>query len=160
MLRQATLELLFCLMGIADGVADSPVSFRVKQISCSIELSMLKAPNAYLVAVVQHPGKTQCDGSVCIETFSVVKVLASGGGHSTQLTSISHSVAYISREDTGGRSNGTNSIGVYIPARSGELYTLLSQTFPANPEIVAEYEQAIALAKTAPAGAPHCGKAF
>jgi hypothetical protein len=160
MLRQPTLGLLFCLMGIADGIADSPVSFRVKQISCSIELSMLKAPNAYLVAVVQHPGKAQCDGSVCIETFSVVKVLASGGGHSTQPTSISHSVAYINREDTGGRSSGTKSIGVYIPARSGELYTLLSQTFPAIPEVVAEYEQAIALAKTAPVGAPRCSKAF
>ena len=145
-------------MGIADGVADSPVSFRVKQISCSIELSMRKAPNAYLVAVVQHPGETQCDGSFCIETFSVVEVLASGGGHSTQPTTISLSVAYNNRDDTGGHSNGTKSIGVYIPARSGELYGLLSQTFPAIPDVVAEYEQAIALAKTAPVGAPHCNK--
>jgi hypothetical protein len=160
MRSQPTLGLLFCLMGVADGVADSPVSFLVKQISCSIELSMRNAPNAYLVAVVQYPGKTQCDGSVCIETFSVVKVLASGGGHSTQPTSISLSVAYDNRDDTGGHSNGTTSIGVYIPARSGELYLLLSQTSPAIPDVVADYEQAIALAKTAPAGAPHCGKAF
>lgn len=156
MLKQPTMGLLFCLMGIADGVADSPVSFAVKQVSCSIELSMRKAPNAYLVAMVQQPGETQCDERGCIETFSVIRVLASGGGRSTQPTSISLSVASNNRDDTTGHSNGSKSIGVYIP--SGELYELLSQTLPAIPDVVAEYEQAIALAKTAPLGAPHCSK--
>ncbi len=158
MLKQPTLGLLFCLMGIADGVADSPVSVAVKRASCSIELSMSRAPNAYLVAMVQHPGERQCDGSGCRETFSVIKVLAAGGGRSGQPTSISLVVEPKDRNEAGDHTNGTKSIRVYIPARGNKLYALLSETLPANSEVISNYEQAIAIAKAAPAGAPDCSK--
>ena len=59
MLKPETLGFLFSL-GIAHAIADSPGSVAIKKVSCSIELGMLKAPTAYLVAIVLRPGKRQC----------------------------------------------------------------------------------------------------
>jgi hypothetical protein len=158
MVKQSTLGILFSLLGIAHAVADSPGSVAVKKVSCSIELGMLKAPTAYLVAMVQRPGERQCDASGCIETLTVVKVLAAGGGIDAHPTSISLAISTNDRNDASEKSKGTKSVGVYIPARNSKLFALLSETLPANPDVIANYEQAIAVAKAAPAGAPDCSK--
>jgi hypothetical protein len=157
MLKQTTLGVLY-LLGIAHAVADSPVSVTVKKASCSIELAILEAPTAYLIAMVQRPDKRQCDTSGCLETLTVLKVLATGGGQDAHPTSISLAISTNNRNPTSQIYKSTKSVGVYIPARNSKLYALLSETLLANPDVIANYEQAIAVAKAAHAGAPDCSK--
>ncbi len=111
---------------------------------------MLKSPHAYLVAVIEHSGERKCDERVCIESSAVVEVLA-GGDRSAHLTTINLG---FSKTKADLPSKGRKDVGVYVP--NGKAYLDLSESYPASPDLIAKYQEAIALAKSTPDGSPHC----
>jgi hypothetical protein len=54
MTKPHALGFLIGFLWIATALADPETPFAVKQAACSIELSRLKSPDAYLVAVIEY----------------------------------------------------------------------------------------------------------
>ena len=155
MTKQQAVGFISCALWITTSVADSETSFSVRKKACSIELSMLKSPNAYLVAMVKHTEKAKCDDNSCLAKLAVIEVF-SAGDRSARLSSID--VGYsIKTRDNGGQYPEGRTIGVYVPAPNG-TYGWLIVTSPADSTVIAEYEQAVSLAALTPASAPHCEK--
>jgi hypothetical protein len=148
--------LLFCLISASTSIAESSADYSIRQASCSIELSMYQSPTHYLVAVVEHPGEMQCQGTKCVETLSIVRVLGSGVQRESPLGTIR-----ISFGATNGRPKnepypkGMRTVGVYVPDANTEFYALLSEAWPVS-EVVIWYEQGLKAALAAHTGAPDC----
>lgn len=146
--------LVLCLCWSTSGIADPA---KALQKACSIELSRLKAPHAYLVAIVSNTTPPNCDDIECTASLSVIKVLAAGD-QITDLSSINVSYSRTVRENGGGYPQG-ETIGVFVPALGGKTYAWLRVTSPASQRETAQYEQAIAMSESpTPLGALHCDK--
>jgi hypothetical protein len=138
----------------AGGLADAGPNVSVRQEACSVELAMHEAPHGYLVAVFEHTAERKCNERDCDERVAVVEVLKAGNP-SFERTSIN--VLFPAQKEYGGiYPAGTRYIGVYVPAASGTHYLNLSASYLASADLVAEYQEAIKLAESAPSGAPHC----
>ncbi len=149
MTKPHVLGFLIGSLWIATALADPETPFAVKQAACAIELSRLKSPDAYLVAVIERTGKPKCDDSPCIERVAVIEVLAAGE-RSAHLTSISIHLDRVFPPE------GSRSVGVYVPSPDGKSYLPFLGTIPVIPTVIADYRQAVELALSNRTGAPDC----
>src|SRR5262249_27744202 len=144
----------FLVMGNVRADAEgSPVS---NDKSCSIELSKIKSPDAYLVALVEDTGETKCNEKVCADRIAVIEVLAAGP-RSANLKAI-----YVGGSAEGHLAppKGHRAVGVYVLSSNPKIYLWMSKAqFPHSLEskIMEEYKEAVELANSV-SGAPHCRK--
>jgi len=156
MTNQQAVGFLICSLWIASGVADPEISSAAKKTACSVELSRFKSPHAYLVAIVEGTAQPQCNDNDCTQSLAIVRVLMAGD-RSAQLTSID--VGYsLKTRDNGGHYTKGKTVGVFVPAPDGKLFWWLTETVPADPTVIAEYEQAVEIVGSSPTGTPHCEK--
>jgi hypothetical protein len=76
MTKQRAVGFLTGFLWISSGVASSETTYAVKEKACSIELAMIKAPHAYLVAMVEHTEDPKCDVNYCLYRLAVNNVLS------------------------------------------------------------------------------------
>jgi hypothetical protein len=128
--------------------------------SCSIEVTIGRSRDHYVIAVVQHLGKARHDAGNCVETLKIVQLLAARTPDGRPIGSTIDVMCRGATGAVGADPTGVKILGVYLPDPRGNFYLGAVELTPAEAEEVANFEQAAKIAVAAPAGAPECLKPF
>jgi hypothetical protein len=149
---------LACALGVNAIGAEPMKKELVHAKSCAIERSIYQSQDHYLIATFEHLGEVQCDDETgCVETLKILRQLAAQKPNGTPFAS----TIEVLRPARNGAPTlpyraGLTSIGILVPRPGGELYYFAAESQPADPEVVAIYEEATKVALAAAPGVPDC----
>jgi hypothetical protein len=165
MLTARWLISLLCVMPCAV-IAGNDERLELGATSCAIQMSLVRSPNNYLIAVLEHLGKIECAHNVCTETLRVVRTIAArrpeGGAFGETID-----VLLINAPSTSGNGapapllpTGHTEIGIYVPAPVTQAFYSASMMSPVTPQLESIWTRAVNAVNAAPAGTDFCASAF
>ena len=156
---------LFCVMPCAV-IAGDYDRLEVDAISCSIQMSLARSPNNYLIAVLEHLGKVDCAHDVCTETLRVVRTIAarrpegSAFGATIDVLLINAPSASVNGAPAPVLPIGHTEIGIYVPAPVTRAFYSSSMMSPVTPQLETIWTRAVNAVNAAPAGTDFCARTF
>jgi len=165
MLTARWLISLFCVLPCAAFAGDDD-RLELDATSCSIQTSLARSPNDYLIAVLEHLGKVECAHNVCTETLRVVRTIAARRPKGSAFGA-TIDVLLIKPLSTSGNGapapllpTGHTEIGIYVPAPVTQAFYSSSIMSPVTPELESIWTRAVNAVNAAPAGTDFCARVF